>query len=168
MFWLVTFVTHNSRVSERMVRYGIRPGEPVILQPADQELIAVALTETAQKQGIRVLALNVLPDHVHMIIDAESEQRLADHVRRFKGYASHAFRRAHHATTGNHVWAEKFNRRPIRDTTTLRNMLHYVMRNHLKHVERWGESPAATWEERIRPIVESACGQNLAGMSEVL
>lgn len=168
MLWLVTFVTHNSRVSERMVRYGIRPGKPVIFQPDDQELIAVALMETAQKQGIRVLALNVLPDHVHMIIDAESEARLTDSVRKFKGYAAYKLRNAHRATTGNHVWAEKFNRRPIRDTKTLRNMLHYVMCNHLKHVERWGESLITTWEERIRPIAESACGPNLAGMSEIL
>ena len=168
MFWLVTFVTHNSRVSQRMVHLGIRPGEPIILQPDDQELIAVALTETAQKQGIRVLALSVLPDHVHMIIDAESEQELAGHVRRLKGYASHAFRRSHQATAGNHLWAEKFNRRPIRDTTALRNMLHYVMHNHLKHVERWGAALIATWEERIRPIVDSSCGPTLAGMSEIL
>jgi hypothetical protein len=31
--WFVTFVTHNSRISERMVTYGVQTGEPLIFLP---------------------------------------------------------------------------------------------------------------------------------------
>jgi hypothetical protein len=33
LLWLVTFVTHNSRISERMVTYGVKSGDPLILMP---------------------------------------------------------------------------------------------------------------------------------------
>jgi len=157
MLWLVTFVTHSSRISQRMERYHIQPGDPVILTPEDQALVAFAIAEEARKDLITLGGYNVLPDHVHLIVEAESETVLADHVRRIKGYTSHVFRQAHDLRGGCHVWAQKFNRRQIPDDEALHRTVQYVMDNHLKHLAAWGDGLISTWDEKIRPVVESAC-----------
>jgi hypothetical protein len=74
LLWLVTFVTHNSRVSERMVTYGVKSGDPLILNAADRLLIAQNISEACHSHAIPVVAWNVLPDHVHMILAAEDER----------------------------------------------------------------------------------------------
>ena len=157
MLWLVTFVTHNSRVSQRMARYHIQPGDPVILTPDDQLLVASAIAEAARRGPITLGAYNVLPDHVHLIVEAESEVMLADHVRRIKGFSPHVFRLAHGLRGNCHVWPQKFNRRPIPDGEALHRTIQYVMDNHLKHLTTWGERLIPTWDGKIRPVVEAAC-----------
>ncbi|MEA3311661.1 MAG: DNA methyltransferase, partial [candidate division WOR-3 bacterium] len=59
-FWFVTFVTHNSRISERMVTYGVKVGEPLIFSPADQIIIAEKIAEACRKHKVPVVAWNVL------------------------------------------------------------------------------------------------------------
>jgi REP element-mobilizing transposase RayT len=159
MLWLVTFVTHNSRLSQRMERYHIRPGDPFILNPEDQLLVATAIAEQAWKSQIGLAAYNVLPDHVHMIAQAESEIELSDHVRRTKGYTSHVVRKSHGVQGDCHIWAQKFNRRLIPDGEALQRTIQYVMDNHLKHQAMWGERLIPIWDEKLRPVVESACSR---------
>jgi hypothetical protein len=45
MLWFITFVTHNSRISERMVSYGVETGEPLIFSAEDQLFIAEKIAE---------------------------------------------------------------------------------------------------------------------------
>ena len=151
-----------------MRRFGVKPGVATILPANDQVLIAKALAQTIRTHSLAVPAFNVLPDHVHIIIAADSESELAEQVRRLKGYSAYVFRKSHNLVGSGHVWAEKFNRRPIRNADSLRSMLGYVSENHVKHAARWGPGIEKTWIERIRPIVESACGPYTAGLSEVL
>lgn len=168
MYWLVTFVTHDSTVSDRTRRFGVKPGIATILPANDQVMIAEALAQALEKHSIAVLSFNVIPDHAHMIMAADSESHLAEHVRRLRGYSAYVFRKRHHLVGSGHLWAEKFNRRPIRDANTLQSMLGYVSENHVKHAARWGPVIEITWIERIRPIVDSVCGQYAEGLFEVL
>ncbi len=92
--WFVTFVTHNSRISERMITYGIQAGEPIIFSPAEQILMTEKIAEACRKYAVPVVAWNVLPDHVHMVIGAEDEQALEKVVGKIKGYSSRAFKQA--------------------------------------------------------------------------
>jgi len=140
-----------------MDRYRIRPSDPITLTPNDQLLVATAIAEQSRKSLIRLAAYNVLPDHVHMLIEAESETELINHVRRIKGYTSQILRRGHGLTGTHHIWAQKFNRRPIPDGEAFLRAIQHVMNNHLKHLDPWGEGLILTWDEKIRPVVETAC-----------
>jgi len=70
----ITWVTHNSRVNDRMVELGVRTGDPVVLDEASRLVIADALVEKIQEMQYRVLAVNVLADHVHCVRGMRREQ----------------------------------------------------------------------------------------------
>ncbi len=157
--WFVTFVTHNSRISERMVTYGVTVGEPLIFSAEDQIFIAEKIVEATKRYETAIAALNVLPDHVHMVIAAETDKELSEKIRKIKGFSSHEFQKSRNWDKGQHVWAQKFNRQPIEDEDALTNILDYVSNNHIKHSERWGKELISTWENGIpekglRPISE--------------
>ena len=157
--WFVTFVTHNSRISERMVTYGVQVDEPLIFTDEDQIFIAEKIAEASKRHEIEIAAFNVLPDHVHMVIAAETEKELNENIRKIKGFSSHEFQRSRNFDKGQNIWAQKFNRQPIQDEDALTNILDYVLNNHIKHSERWGQELISTWgnglpEKGLRPISE--------------
>ena len=143
--YLVTFVTHNSRVSERMVEYGVKTGEPVILNPNERFQVAQNISECIKTHQIPVVGWNVLPDHVHMILAAESEKELDEYVRKIKGFSSFALQRSL-GFEGQHIWAQKYHHELIVDQRMLENVYMYVMENHIKHAEQWGQDLIDGWE----------------------
>ena len=153
-WWLVTFVTHNARVSGRMAAFHVKAGEPVILGPDDQKLIAEAIVEACRKHRIPVMAGNVLPDHVHLVVGAASPKVLAEYIRKIKGYSARTFVKTRDFPAGDHVWGQKFNRRPLPNASSLAAAIAYVERNHYKHLERWGAEVITTYEETVRPVLE--------------
>ncbi|MCJ7529687.1 MAG: transposase [Anaerolineales bacterium] len=157
--WFVTFVTHNSRISERMVTHGVQTGEPLIFSAEDQVLIAEKIFETCRREQIAIVTANILLNHVHLVVAAEDEPTLEEHIRKIKGAISYIFQRARgwEKGSGQHVWAQKFNRVPITDQAALENIVAYVTDNHIKHVDRWGERLIATWNKGFKPLVRIAC-----------
>ncbi|MCG2811504.1 MAG: Eco57I restriction-modification methylase domain-containing protein [Candidatus Aminicenantes bacterium] len=150
--WFVTFVTHNSRVSERMVTFGVKSGEPLFFSPEDQIFVAEKIAEKCKKENITVVAMNILPDHVHMVIAATDETDLTEKIRKIKGYSSYEFQRFWEWAKGTeHVWAQKFNSRLIKDDNGLATIIHYVQNNHLKHAERWGDDGSVN--KGLKPLV---------------
>jgi REP element-mobilizing transposase RayT len=145
--WLVTFVTHNSRVSERMVTYGVEHGNALIFSKEEQLSIAKSVADTCKRYNIAVVAWNVLPDHIHMVIAAENEQVLIEHVRKIKGYSSHTYQKERKWESGQHVWAQKYHFKPISNDDALRAALQYVWNNRLKHQEQWGDDMLEVWGE---------------------
>lgn len=156
--YFVTFVTHNSRVSERMVTYGSQAGEPFILNAQDRLLMAQKIAEACQRHQIPIVAWNVLPDHVHMVIAAENEEALDEQVRKIKGASSFAFARERGMEKGQHIWAQKFNHRLITDENMLREVVEYVMSNHRKHAEHWGEDLITAWGEDANATITTNNG----------
>jgi REP element-mobilizing transposase RayT len=144
--WLVTFVTHNSRVAERMVTYGVKSGDPLILDASDRLLIAQNISDCCHSHHIPVVAWDVLPDHVHMILAAEDERELDEQVRKIKGFSSFSFQRARGWDEGGHVWAQKYHHLLITDQRMLENAYSYVMDNHIKHTDQWGQELIDSFE----------------------
>jgi len=141
-----------------MVVYGVEVGEPVIFSPEDQCFIAEKIAEASKRYDLELLAFNVLPDHVHLVIAAETEKDLNEYIRKIKGYSSFEFQRSRGWEKGQHVWAQKFHRQPITDDAALTEILNYVWNNHLKHIERWGNELISTWEagdpdKGLKPLV---------------
>ena len=135
--WLVTFVTHNSRVSERMVTYGVKRGEPVIFNTHKRKIIAEKIQEASINHEISIDIFAILPDHVHMIIRALDIEDLRAKVQKIKGYSSHSYQRATDWEEGGHIWAQKFHYKLIENENQLAEMFNYLENNHLKHAEQW-------------------------------
>ncbi|MBD2393974.1 transposase [Cyanobacterium aponinum FACHB-4101] len=153
-WWLVTFVTHNSRVSERMITYGVKKGEPLIFNEENRIFIAEKILESVKNYNLNVITFNVLPDHVHLIIGANTEKELSENIRKIKGFTSFQFQRFNHWEKGQKIWAQKFHREVIEEESHLLNAIEYIENNHLKHSENWGEEIIATWENHLKIIVE--------------
>jgi putative transposase len=64
---------------------------PVLAPPIDQRLKEV-LAETAAAHGIRFHAVEVMPDHVHLFVEADPTLCVAEMVNRLKGRSSRVLR----------------------------------------------------------------------------
>ena len=160
--WFVTFVTYCSRVSERMVEFGVTNSEGKGLQPlvftADEQIaVAETLFDIARRHGFAFIALNVLPDHVHAVLPAPDEEVLAERVRILKVFSAQVVNQRRNAGKGAHVWAQKFNRSRVNGEDALNQICKYVYENHLKHQDRWGSKLLETWDKGLQPLVKREC-----------
>ncbi len=160
--WFVTFVTHCSRVSERMVEFGVTDTEgkglqPLVFDPEEQVAVAESLFDTAKRHRFAFVVLNVLPDHVHAMIPAASEKVLNARVRILKVYSAQTINQRRGSPKGTHVWAQKFNREVIESDESLVRVYEYIIGNHQKHLERWGDRLIHTWDKGLLPLVRGHC-----------
>jgi REP element-mobilizing transposase RayT len=149
--YFVTFVTHNSRISERMVQfnspYFIENLQPFILNAAERNYVAESINELIEKHSLEVISLNILPDHVHLIIAAADENDLDEKVRKLKGGTSFSLnRKLGIQKNENKVWAQKYHWKLIENDTMLSNIKEYIETNHYKHSETWGEALIHSYE----------------------
>lgn len=120
MAWLVTFATYRRR--------------PVFANPDLLEACAEALRETSARNGYRVYALAVMPDHVHLVVDAGTSRNGAPKVlNNLKGVAS---RRVFQAAPGlkgdlgsEHLWADEYEASPLADMQAFKRACRYVDEN---------------------------------------
>lgn len=93
--WHVTWATHNSRVSERMIEFRVKSGNAVWLEPEEETVIAKAIAGVVKNDGLTVHAFSACGDHVHLLIEAEDSE-LAGIVGKLKAVSA----REHNITYG--------------------------------------------------------------------
>ena len=146
--FLVTWVTHNSRVSERMVKFGVRKGAPVLLDENAELSVTKSIYNIVHADKLRVLSYNICRDHVHIVLVC-SENELTGIVRKLKSVSAREYHVAMGMTklrgqakgasplvrgkTQNSLWAQKFHRSLIGSDRGLANAMGYVEENRLKH-----------------------------------
>jgi|GEM_PF-1513246 len=143
--FLITWPTYNSRATEFK-----QPNDAVILSTSERQSIHDLLLQKIQKENYLVLALNVLDDHVHLVISI-TEEKLTETVRQLKGYSSYYFfKTPKNSGRINRLWARGFNYNQKENKNSLINTLNYVDQNHLKHeidsikIESWEKQRIAT------------------------
>lgn len=79
----VTTASHDSRTSDRMIKYkvrekrdnGTRPKADAVWLDNDEEiLITEVVTEIVKEDGLNVLAYNICGDHMHIVLVCEEEE----------------------------------------------------------------------------------------------
>lgn len=135
--FLVTWVTHNSRISERMVKYGVKLKDPFILSEEDRNFITEKLNEKISREKMNVLALNVLDDHVHLVIICDQKE-LSENIRKLKGYSSiELSRKLKLSVEGqgrqNKIWAKGSSKTFLESEKHFNNAVEYTFENHQKH-----------------------------------
>lgn len=136
--WFVTFATYRRR--------------PVFAADELRERCAAALKETCTRNGYRVYALAVMPDHVHVLVDTgESKHNRSKLLNNLKGVSA---RRVFQAAPdlkfdlrSEHLWADEYQALPVTGATTFRRARLYIEQNPEKvglprQVYDWREHPA--------------------------
>jgi REP element-mobilizing transposase RayT len=142
----ITWVTHNSRVSERMIKYRVKRGEPLLLSAEQEVEITQSISRTVMNKKLVVLAYNICRDHVHLILECDCSRR--DHlVGCLKGEATARYKCAHKIGETFHLWGQKYNWWAIASPQQLTNTIEYIRYNRRHH--------NLTPNYGLRPIVEA-------------
>lgn len=147
----VTFVTHNSRTSQRMKEYKVKKGDSFRLDDELEVFVTRAIAEIVKKDDLNVPAYNICADHVHMILVCEPEE-LPNIVRKLKGKSAQKLKEHLEVPKEEkfHLWAQKFNRKLIEDDEALANVQEYIKHNRKKH-----ELPPP--DKGLQPLVKDMC-----------
>jgi REP element-mobilizing transposase RayT len=128
----VTWSTHNSRVSERMVTYRVKRGEPMLLDETLELEVTGYIAQIVKENAMKVLAYNICQDHVHLILVC-NEDELSKHVSKLKGKSAFLFKKARSITDPIHLWGQKFHVEEIKGEVQLEKTINYVNSNREKH-----------------------------------
>jgi len=134
----ITWVTHNSRVSERMIEYKVKKGPGLWLNEKEEVLITGFIRDIVKKDNLRVLAFNICGDHIHMFLVCAPDE-IANIVRKLKGKSAQKYKEYLKINKKEkfHLWAQKFSQtiiRPPREGKShFYNAIEYIKRNREKH-----------------------------------
>ena len=130
------------------------------------------------RTDFRVVHISLQHDHIHLLVEAESREALADGMRTLNNVMAHFIndavsRRTGHKRTGT-VFADRYHEEVIRTPTQARNALRYVVNNWRKHSaprgRTWLIDPFSTgavfegWAERSDAPPHARDVQALAGL----
>jgi REP element-mobilizing transposase RayT/type I restriction-modification system DNA methylase subunit len=132
--YLITWVTHNSRVSERMIEFGVKKDDPVLFEELSEVKISEFIFDKAQELSFRILAYNVCKDHVHLVLVSTDNER-DEVVRQLKGYSSKKYREYLNIDAAEkfQTWAQKYHYTLLDTKEKLVNAIEYVNNNRIKH-----------------------------------
>ncbi len=147
----VTWVTHNARTSQRMIEYKVKKGETIWLDKELEIMVANELAAIITEDELNVLNWNICGDHVHMLLVCDPEE-LANIVRKLKGRSAQKMKEYLKVPKEEvfHLWAQKFNRKPIEDEDGLANVFEYIQHNREKH-----NLPPS--DKGLQPLVQQVC-----------
>ena len=130
----VTWVTHNSRVSQRMIDYNVEKEQGVRLNDKAEIKITEIINSIVWEKKFTVYAYNICRDHVHMLIECE-ENESSKVVRQIKGKSSQLYKAylGKQAQDSFHLWAQKFNKWLVQSEDQLRSVVIYIVHNRVKH-----------------------------------
>jgi REP element-mobilizing transposase RayT len=85
----------------------------------------------SRREGFRIVHYSIQPNHLHLILEAESAQLLSSGVR---GIMVRIARRVNKLLSrAGRLWADRWHGHALNTPREVRNTLRYVLQNHLKH-----------------------------------
>jgi REP element-mobilizing transposase RayT len=157
-FFHITWVTHNSRVSERMKKYKVRSGKPLYLSSSEEAEIAAYISEIADSDDLKIFMFNICRDHVHMLLMCENTER-DNIVRKLKSVSARKFFQKERELSRveghgglppcdkiNRLWAQKYNWSVLTDDNSIGNVYEYIKFNREKH--------SLPFNRRLKEVIE--------------
>jgi REP element-mobilizing transposase RayT len=95
-----------------------------------------ALATALRREDFRIVHFELLGNHVHLVVEADSGEALA---RGMNGFSTSVAKRIN-ALFGRHgrVFSDRYHARVLRTPSEVRNALRYVLLNHRSHEARAG------------------------------
>lgn len=128
----ITWVTHNSRISERMRLYKVKIGEPIIFSDEDKKVVTEIIKKVINEYSIKFINYIVNSDHVHIIIICKDEER-DNIVKILKSKTTYYYKKIFGIVEKFNLWAQKYNSSIIKSDEELVKVINYVKYNDLKH-----------------------------------
>ncbi len=168
----ITWVTYNSRVSQRMTEYknviikrrinkGLQPLVDKRELTVEEEIeITKYLKSIIEEDNLNVIEFNICKDHIHILLAIEP--KLIDNtIRKLKGKTTQLFKENHNIDNEYHIWAQKFDLIKINDEIQLSNVLNYIKFNRQKHLLPENEELKQIIDSFLKPV-------NLAVLPKVI
>ena len=155
----VTWVTHNARTSQRIIDYKVKKGEPFWLDEKLEIFITKEIAKIVKEDELNVLAYNICEDHVHMLLVCEPEE-LSNIVRKLKGRSSQRLKEHLKVPKEEkfHLWAQKFDRKPVENEEGLETVRNYIITNREKHnLPPLGNHNDNKGLQPLVPVIEEMC-----------
>ena len=170
--WHITWVTHDTRTSERMTKYKVRErranGEmhvdrSIYLDDKDALKVTEIISNIIVEEKYNCLTFNIGEDHVHILLVCDEEE-LTNIVRKLKGKSAQKFKehlRLAKDETFN-LWAQKFDRKLITSEEQMANTIEYIANNREKHRSAKIQQGVATpcleteqeFQKQMHPLVQ--------------
>jgi len=132
-------VRHRTRPAHRAYRpvhvtMRRAKGLPSLRSDRLHRLVRESIRAT-RRDGFRIVHYSVQADHLHLIVEADDAASLTSGMRSF---AVRVAMRVNHRVLlrqRGRVWGDRHHRRELTTPSEVRNVLVYVLNNHLKHGE---------------------------------
>jgi len=130
----ITWATHNSRTSQRMIDHKVKKGEALWLEPEQERHITETIAGIVKEDGLHVMAYNICGDHVHLLLVCQKEE-LPNIIRKLKGKSSQKLKEHQQVPKEETftLWAQKKGTTYIESDEQLWNTVAYIETNRLKH-----------------------------------
>lgn len=144
----LTWVTHNSRTSQRMIDNKVKKGDAFLLDNENEVVISKAIAGIVKEDDLNVMAYNICIDHVHMLLVCEDKE-VPNIVRKLKGKSSQMLKEQLQIPKEEQftLWAQKYSNTHIDNVDQLWNTVEYIKTNREKH-----ELPT---NKGLQPLVDS-------------
>ncbi len=134
----LTFVTHNSRYSQRMKDHKVELGEAFEFSEKEEVVMSSIIADICQRERERlfkVLAYNICVDHVHILITS-SDSAVEMIAKKIKGESAKIFNDYcynSYKKSRRRIWAQKFSKSWITSDEKLISTINYINYNRTKH-----------------------------------
>jgi putative transposase len=110
-------------------------GLPSLRAERLHNLLKAIIRELGRRVGFRIVHYSVQADHVHLIVEAESNTILSSGMRSFAIRVARLVNSRVLRRRRGHVWGDRYHRRDLGTPPEVRNALVYVLGNGAKHGE---------------------------------
>lgn len=130
----ITWATKYTRKSRYTLKRYRKSQSPVYFDFKMRQEITKYLLEIADEFSIKTLALSVLSDHVHLVVQCD-HNKLPAIVTKLKSKSAYYFKNKHKIEQCQefHLWGRKYNKSVILSERRFMNTINYVEKNHIKH-----------------------------------
>jgi REP element-mobilizing transposase RayT len=147
----ITTSLHDSRTSERMIKYkarerrfeGTKPDPEVFpMTKEEEELIATTVADIAKEDNLNIAAFNLCWDHMHILLVCEEEEvpKIMHKIKGRTARACNVLRNkginpldAIRKDGSIPFWTQKYGCKPITSDDQFWNTYNYIEKNKVKH-----------------------------------
>jgi REP element-mobilizing transposase RayT len=115
-----------------MKKYQIKLKNPIYLNIKTRYEITLYLLQIIKEDQLKVLAINVLQNYVHLVLYCLEEDK-NNIIRKLKGKTTQLYKYKHLIKNKFHLWQQKYAHKIIIEEKQLSNTIDYVKNNHIKH-----------------------------------
>ena len=125
------------------VTWRIVEGVPSLRREAVLEIVRAKVAAYARGEAFRVVELNVLGNHLHLVVEANGKEALS---RGMQGLAVRLVRAINQVLgRKGELFAGRFHARVLRTPREVRSVLRYVLLNARHHAAEHGQTLARDW-----------------------